>query len=157
MAMANCNVVYGPRSNGQPSTGLGQLLYAPQEPKTGAWLTVGEDIQLRLVQGQPGVLNGSIHITDTAPGANNQVSTGYWEVKEVTLGGSTFNLVMLTLPERFTPRFYDGGQRSWRSKAASAVAVCSFLRARLNCSANRSSMGCVQGHPEQLKLILIGR
>ena len=57
----NCNIVFGHASNTdfRPAQSFAELIY-PSEPSGGNWFGVGEDMDIRIVQG------GVVQITDTA-------------------------------------------------------------------------------------------
>jgi hypothetical protein len=98
----NCNVVWG-AVQGRPAYTFAELIYPAGSPPAGNWFSVGDDIEVRLVAG------GGVHVTDRANPAAPVVTftPGAWEYR--TVHGE--QIIMLTLPENLSPRFWDGGQQ----------------------------------------------
>jgi hypothetical protein len=97
-----CNIVFGYASNAQfvPAQSFAELIY-PSEPAGGNWFSVGEGLEIRVVQG------GAVQITDRNAAEGQQVSHGSWEFK--TVHGE--QIMMLTLPDEFLSRLWDSGQQ----------------------------------------------
>jgi hypothetical protein len=98
----NCNVVWGALQGG-PAHTFAELLYPAGAPPVGNWFSVGEGIEIRLVVG------GGVHITDKIDAENPVVTftPGAWQYRTV----SGQQIIMITLPERFTQRLWDRGQQ----------------------------------------------
>ncbi len=99
----NCNMIFGYASNtlGRPVQSFSELIYPAGAPVVGTWCGVGPGIDIRIVEG------GIVHITDNTAPEGKQVFQGSWEYRTV----HDEQIMMLTLPERFTPRFWDSGQQ----------------------------------------------
>ena len=101
-ADGNCNVVWGAVA-GRPAFTFAELLYPAGGPPVGNWFSVGDGFQIRLVTG------GGVHITDRIVPETPVVSfhPGAWQYR--TVHGE--QIIVMTLPERFTPRLWDSGQQ----------------------------------------------
>jgi len=98
----NCNVVWG-AVQGRPADTFAELLYPAGAPPVGNWFSVGAGIEVRLVVG------GGVHITDKIDPQHPVVTftPGAWRYR--TVNGE--QILMITLPERFTSRLWDRGQQ----------------------------------------------
>ncbi|GFE84984.1 hypothetical protein GCM10011487_69840 [Steroidobacter agaridevorans] len=96
----NCNVLYG-YVNGEfrPAHSFAELIYPSAPNGVGNWFSVGDGLEIRVVA------NGTLEITDK--NEDDQRSLGQWEYR--TVHGE--QIMMLTLPSRFTPRLWDQGQQ----------------------------------------------
>jgi len=98
----NCNVVWG-AVQGRPADTFAELLYPSGAPPVGNSFSVGNGIEVRLVVG------GGVHIVDRIDAAHPVVTftPGAWKYR--TVNGE--QIIMITLPERFTSRLWDRGQQ----------------------------------------------
>ena len=98
----DCNVAWGALQGG-PAHNFTELLYPAGSPPVGNWFGVGSNFDIRLVVG------GGVHITDSIDPQNPVVTftPGAWQYR--TVHGQ--QIIMITLPDRFTSRLWDPGQQ----------------------------------------------
>jgi len=98
----NCNVVWG-AVQGHPAYSFAELLYPAGAPPIGNGFGVGTGIDIRLVAG------GGVHVTDSIDPQHPVVTftPGAWIYR--TVNGE--QIIMITLPDRFTSRLWDRGQQ----------------------------------------------
>lgn len=99
----NCNVVHGfaTGSLGRPAKTFSEVIYPANHQDLNDVLGLGNEIYVRIYEG------GVVQVTDTAAPEGKQESRGKWEYR--TVHGQ--QIMMLTLPDRFTPRFWNSGQQ----------------------------------------------